>query len=152
MMKTLETHAERKAAYDAVRGSSLFDKELKQYKICESLKGQSFEIGRMLAFAPGWLENESIWLHMSFKFYLEMIRAGLYKEFWEEMVTAAPAFMDPAVYTRPPTEAASFIVSSAHPDESLHGAGFLPRLSGSTAEWLSMWNIMFAGMAPFSAQ
>ena len=27
------------------------------------------EVGRMMAFSPGWLENESIWLHMSYKWY-----------------------------------------------------------------------------------
>lgn len=34
------------------------------YKISESLQGQPEELGRMLAFPPGWLENESIWMHM----------------------------------------------------------------------------------------
>ena len=36
-----------------------------------------------------------------------------------------------------------------HPDESLHGAGFVARLSGSTAEFLTIWNIMMAGETPF---
>jgi hypothetical protein len=59
-------------------------------------------------------------------------------------------FMDADVYGRSPLEAASFIVSSAFPDKKLHGQGFLARLSGSTAEFLSMWAIMFAGAEPFS--
>ena len=41
------------------------------------------------------------------------------------------------------------LVSSAHPDERLHGAGFVARLSGSTAEFISIWNIMTAGKNPF---
>jgi len=46
-------------------------------------------------------------------------------------------------------ENSSFLVSSAHPDESLHGAGFVARLSGSTAEFMSIWSIMMAGKQPF---
>lgn len=58
--------------------------------------------------------------------------------------------MDPAVLGRSPLEATSFIVSSAFPDKALHGSGFLARLSGSTAEFLSMWNHMMVGASPFS--
>lgn len=47
-----------------VLNSTLYDPELKMYKISESLQGQPEELGRMLAFPPGWLENESIWMHM----------------------------------------------------------------------------------------
>lgn len=47
-------------------------------------------------------------------------------------------------------EAASFIVSTVFPDKKLHGASFLARLSGSTAEMMSMWAIMMAGQHPFS--
>lgn len=58
--------------------------------------------------------------------------------------------MDPIKFGRSPLEAASFIVSSAFPDKSLHGSGFLARLSGTTAEFLSMWNTMMMGQAPFA--
>jgi hypothetical protein len=119
------------------------------YSISGSLKGMSFEVGRMMAFAPGWLENQSIWLHMSYKFYLEMLRNKLYDDFFNELSTGLVAFMDPKVYGRSPLECSSFIVSSAHPDQILHGQGFLARLSGSTAEFLSMWNIMMMGHQPF---
>merc|ERR1712167_256618 len=34
-------------------------------------------------------------------------------------------------------------------DASIHGAGFLARLSGSTAEFLSMWHVMMYGRQPF---
>ena len=57
--------------------------------------------------------------------------------------------MDNEVYGRSPLEAGSFIVSSAFPDKKLHGAGFLARLSGSTAEMLSIWAHMMFGPQPF---
>jgi hypothetical protein len=104
----------------------------------------------MKAFDAGWLENESVWLHMSYKWYLELLRAGLYHEFFKEIQTGVVSFMDPEVLGRSPLEAASFIVSSAFPDKTLHGSGFLARLSGSTAEFLSMWNHLTQGAAPFS--
>ncbi|KAJ1429006.1 hypothetical protein B484DRAFT_329235 [Ochromonadaceae sp. CCMP2298] len=87
---------------------------------------------------------------MSYKFYLELLRGGLYEEFFAEIATGMCPFMDAEVYGRSPLEAASFIVSSAFPDKKLHGQGFLARLSGSTAEFLSMWALMFAGDAPFT--
>mmetsp|Transcript_56284 Transcript_56284/g.93077 ORF Transcript_56284/g.93077 Transcript_56284/m.93077 type:complete len:1196 (-) Transcript_56284:326-3913(-) len=151
-LKTLK-NAENKAklaVYSAVAASNLRDAKLKMYKISESLHGQPTEIGRMMAFNAGWLENESIWLHMSYKWYLELLRAGLYAEFFAEIKNGVVCFMDPEVFGRSPLEAASFIVSSAFPDKGLHGSGFLARLSGSTAEFLSMWNHMMVGAKPFT--
>lgn len=58
--------------------------------------------------------------------------------------------MDTSIYGRSPLEASSFIVSSAFPDKALHASGFLARLSGTTAEFLSMWNHMMVGPTPFS--
>ncbi|KAG5184532.1 hypothetical protein JKP88DRAFT_48182 [Tribonema minus] len=147
--KVLKDHESKLTLYRQTRGSSIYDQHLKMYRLSESLDGQSFEIGRMMAFAPGWLENTSIWLHMSYKLYLELLRAGLFSEFWEEVQTGMTAFMDPAVFGRSPLEAASFIVSSFYPDDRLHGTGFLARLSGSTAEFLSMWHLMMQGPTPF---
>jgi hypothetical protein len=151
-MKTLKNQplADKMAVYKAVAASALHDEELKMYKVGASLKGQPMEIGRMMAFTPGWLENESIWLHMSYKWYLELLRAGLYKEFFKEILTGVVCFMDTKVSGRSPLEASSFIVSSAFPDKSLHGSGFLARLSGTTAEFLSMWNHMMFGPKPFT--
>jgi hypothetical protein len=68
--------------------------------------------------------HQSIWLHMSYKFYLELLRGGLYEEFFDEIKTGLVPFMDNAVYGRSPLEASSFIVSSAFPDKKMHGAGF----------------------------
>ena len=80
---------------------------------------------------------------------LEQLKAGLYDEFFEDFQNALVAFQDPARYGRSPLENTSFIVSSSHPDESMHGAGFVARLTGATAEFLSMWTIMMAGSQPF---
>lgn len=149
-LKTLTKLSDMRAVYEAVSTSHLKDDELNMYKVSASLANEPLEIGRMKAFDAGWLENESVWLHMSYKWYLELLRAGLYAEFFKEMKAGVVAFMDPEVFGRSPLEAASFIVSSAFPDKSLHGSGFLARLSGSTAEFLSMWNHMMVGVAPFT--
>jgi hypothetical protein len=132
-----------------VRESALFDRKLKMVKVNASLEGESHEIGRARAFTPGWLENESIWLHMAYKYLLEMLRAGLYDEFFADLRSMLVPFLDPQTYGRSPLENSSFIVSSAHPDTSLHGAGFVARLSGATAEFLHMWTVMMAGERPF---
>ena len=120
------------------------------YRVNASLGDLSHEIGRARAFTPGWLENESIWLHMEYKYLLALLRAGLYDEFYALFQRQLVPFLDPAVYGRSPLENSSFIASSAHPDASLHGAGFVARLTGATAEFLSMWNIMLEGSQPFT--
>jgi hypothetical protein len=135
--------------YRQIKAGPLFDRELKMYKVNASLADQPHDIGRAHAFVPGWLENESIWLHMEYKYLLEVLRAGLHAEFFEDFKSALIPFLDPQTYGRSPLENSSFIVSSAHPDRSLHGAGFVARLSGSTAEFLSIWHLMMVGPRPF---
>lgn len=132
-----------------VRGSGLYDGKLKMYKVNDSLASVSFEAGRALAFTPGWLENESIWLHMEYKYLLELLKSGLYPEFSQAFRDAAVPFLDPVVYGRSPLENVSFIASSANPDPATHGRGYVARLSGSTAEFLHMWLLMFFGPNPF---
>lgn len=151
-LKVLSTVEERREVYNAVKNSPLYDAALKMYFICESLSTMGSDVGRMKAFAPGWLENQSIWVHMSYKFYLELIRGGLYDEFFDEVTTGLVPFMSVDKYGRSPIEASSFIVSSVFPDKRLHGNGFVARLSGSTAEYLSMWSIMMAGHKPFTQE
>jgi hypothetical protein len=148
-MKTIGQADQLQAIYTNVKQSELYDSQLQMFKISGSLKKMGQEIGRMVAFSPGWLENESVWLHMSYKFYLELLRGKLYDAFYLEISTGVVAFMDSKRFGRSPLEAASFIVSSAFPDKKLHGAGFLARLSGSTAEFLSMWIILTQGHQPF---
>jgi hypothetical protein len=135
--------------YAKIKTSDLYDRKLGMYKVNASLEDQSHEIGRARAFTPGWLENESIWLHMEYKYLLEVLRGGLHEEFYEDFERAVICLQDPEVYGRSPLENSSFLVSSAHPDESLHGAGFVARLSGATAEFLSIWTTMMAGQRPF---
>lgn len=151
-LKVLESQQEAAALHNKVRNSALYDQKLGMYKLNASLLEESHEIGRARAFSPGWLENESIWLHMSYKYLLEILHAGLYDPFFEAMHTSMPPFMDPTTYGRSPLENSSFIVSSAHPDDSMHGAGFVARLSGSTAEFLSIWETLMAGRQPFAME
>ena len=141
--------AEKAALARRVRESALYDKELGMYKVNESLSGVSFEAGRAVAFSPGWLENESIWLHMEYKYLLELLKSRLYEEFAQALHAAAVPFLDPERYGRSPLENVSFLASSANPDPARWGRGFVARLSGSTAEFLQMWQIMFFGPAPF---
>ena len=139
----------RKSLYEHVKASDLYDKKLSMYKVNASLKDTTFEAGRCCSFTPGWLENESIWLHMEYKYLLELIKGGLYKEFFEDFKKAAVPFLDPDVYGRSIYENSSFIASSANPDKRIHGRGFVARLSGSTAEFLQMWTLMMFGKNPF---
>ena len=148
-MKVRHDLASARALYQQIKESALFDRKLGMYKINASLAAESHEIGRARAFTPGWLENESIWLHMAYKYLLEVLRAGLFEEFFEDFKRGGVPFFDPQTYGRSPLENSSFIVSSAHPDQALHGRGFVARLSGATAEFLSIWSFMTAGPRPF---
>lgn len=146
-MKTIQDDNEKMVdMYERVLTSGLRDNELKMYYLSASLKGQTFDMGRQIAFAPGWLENQSIWMHMSYKYYLQLLRGKLYDQFFSEYKNGGILpFMDPTTYGRPLTECSSFIASSAFPDPSMHGQGFLARLSGSTAEFMDIYKLMFLG-------
>ncbi len=148
-MKIEKDRKKVKGLCSALKKTGIYDKKLKMYKINESLRGVSREVGRSSAFTPGWLENESIWLHMEYKFLLGVLKAGLYREFFEEFKNLLVPFQNPEVYGRSIFENSSFIVSSEFPDKKLHGRGFVARLSGSTAEMLSIWLLMNVGDKPF---
>jgi hypothetical protein len=135
--------------YKAIKKSSLFDRKLGMYKVCSSLSRMPEEIGRARVFTPGWLENESVWLHMEYKYMLELLKAGLYRNFYNDFRKVFVCFLKPAVYGRSILENSSFIVSSAFPEKEMHGNGFVARLSGSTAEFINIWLIMCAGSRPF---
>ena len=140
---------EAKAVYDAVRSSPIYDDKLGMYKSSESMEGESPELGRAVgAYPPGWIENESIYLHMEYKYLLEILRSGLCEEFWRDARSALVPFMDPEIYGRSTLEGASFIVSSAYADARQHGRAFQPRLSGITTELLHIWIIAVAGTEP----
>lgn len=135
--------------YRAVRESDLFDRELGMYKVCADLSGAPQELGRIRVFPRGWLENESIFLHMEYKYLLELLRSGQISEFFAALPEVLVCFADPAKYGRNPLENCSFIVSSAYPRPELHRNGFVARLSGSTAEMLNLWLWMSFGPRPF---
>ncbi len=144
-------HDPKQAAllHERLRKSPLFDKKLKMYKVNADISSQSEEIGRTRIFPRGWLENESVWLHMQYKYLLEVLRSGLYAEFYQSFKDVLVPFLNPQVYGRSILENSSFIASSAHEDKNFHGQGFVARLSGSTAEFLHIWLLMNAGPKPF---
>ncbi|WLR51415.1 cellobiose phosphorylase [Bacillus tianshenii] len=150
--KTLQNIDSAKEQYEKIKASDLYDKHIKMYKTSVSLDSQSHEIGRIKAFTPGWLERESVFLHMSYKYLLSLLKTGLYEEFFNEMKTSLIPFIDPAMYGRSILENSSFIATSVNPDPSVHGRGFVARLSGSTAEFLSMWTYMMIGKQPFKVE
>lgn len=141
--------ARARAIVRAVRRSALFDRKLKMYKVNAPLDRESHEIGRARTFPPGWLENESIWMHMHYKFLLEILRSGLPREFFREFRRGLVPFLDPEVYGRSITENSSFIVSAAYPDPRRVGKGYMARLSGATAEFVHMWVALCSGERPF---
>jgi hypothetical protein len=148
-MKLLSEPEDTHKLYHQVRGSDLFDPILKTYKLNTSLLDQPHSIGRARAFSRGWLENESVWPHMTLKYLLEVLKSGLYQEFFQEIQHCLPPFLDPDVYGRSPLENTSFIVSSVHPDTTRHGRGFVARLTGATAEFISIWFEIMTGGKPF---
>lgn len=149
----LKTEADRDKAlalHKALLKSPLYDAKLNMYKVNASLADQSHDLGRCTVFTPGWLENESIWLHMEYKYLLELLKAGLYREFFDAFHKAGVCFQKPEVYGRSILENSSFIASSAFINPANHGRGFVARLSGSTAEFIDMWLIMTCGRRPFT--
>jgi hypothetical protein len=132
--------------------SPLYDQKLRMIKVNEPIRPAGQDIGRITVFTRGWLENESIWLHMEYKYLLELLRNSLAREFFSITKTALVPFFDPNVYGRSIFENSSFIASSAHPNEALHGQGFVSRLSGATAEFISIWIAMTSGLKPFFTQ
>lgn len=149
MLKIEEKRQGAKQLYAAVKRSPLYDRPLGMYRLNASLKNESFSIGRSRVFPPGWLENESIWLHMEYKYFLGLLRQNLYKEFFAEFLRSGICFQNPEVYGRSIFENSSFIVSSAHADKKLWGRGFVARLSGSTAELVNMFLWLAVGIKPF---
>ncbi len=148
-MRVVDDIKDAKKIYKQVVASPLFDTKLKMFKLNADLSKESEEIGRLRIFPRGWLENESIWLHMEYKFLLEVLKNELYEDFYESFKNILIAFQDPARYGRNILENSSFIVSSVHEDKDLHGRGFVARLSGSTAEFIHMWLLMNVGKDPF---
>lgn len=149
-MKIFGKSSKAKRLYESVKSSNLYDKKLKMYKLNMSLAKESEEIGRTKFFMPSWLENESIWLHMEYKYLLEILRCGFYDEFYEEFFNVLIPFNPPDRYGRSILENSSFLVSSEFEDKNLWGNGFVARLSGSTAEFLHIWLLLNIGESAFN--
>ncbi len=152
LLKILKTRDEKEKLYHMVKKSDLYDEKLQMYRVNSDLTEASYELGRARAFTPGWLENASIWLHMEYKYLLELLKGGLYREFFEDFQKAAVPFLDPKVYGRSTLENSSFIASSRNPNPAYHGRGFVARLSGSAIEFISMWKAMFFGNEIFTEE
>lgn len=135
-----------------IKTTDIYDQKLKMYKTSASIEPLSMENGRVRAFTPGWLERESVFLHMEYKYFYGMLKAGLYDEFYEAIGDALIPYQKPETYGRSILENSSFLASSANPDPAVHGQGFVGRLSGSTVEMLSMWMGMFLGNGGFLAK
>jgi len=138
--------------YRKIRDSDLFDQQLKMYKTSADLDSETLEIGRIRAFTKGWLERESNFVHMSFKYLYGLLRSGQYEAFYEDIKTSMPPFMDPYRYGRSIYENVSFIATTNNPDPETHGTGFVARLSGCNAEVVSMWFHMMFGQTPFTVE
>lgn len=136
--------------HTAVLQSELYDSTLKQFKTSVDLTPMSVEAGRIRAFTKGWLERESNFLHMTYKYLLGLLKSGHIDHFDAALKTNLVCFMDPDVYGRSPLENSSFIAPTNNPNPSLHGQGFFARLSGSTIEGLHMWKEMMMGENPFT--
>lgn len=148
-LKLDQSREQKEALYEKVKHSDLYDKSLQMYKVNASMEEASYELGRARAFTPGWLENESIWLHMEYKYLLEVLKSGMYEAFASDFKQAAVPFLEEEVYGRSILENSSFIASSKNPNEKIRGKGFVARLSGSTIEFISMWKLMMFGKHPF---
>ncbi|MBN1898198.1 MAG: hypothetical protein JW827_05435 [Spirochaetes bacterium] len=144
-----EDRVKSRQLHEKVIQSGLYDKKLAMLKVNASLQDEDISLGRIKIFTPGWLENESVWLHMEYKYLFELLRNNFSSEYFRIMKKALVPFMDPHVYGRSIFENVSFLASSAHPEDSIHGQGFVARLSGSTAEYISIWIAMTSGLSPF---
>ncbi|MCF8009329.1 MAG: hypothetical protein K9K32_06150 [Halanaerobiales bacterium] len=132
-----------------ILSSDLYDKKLKMFRVNGKLNKESYEVGRAKAFSPGWLENGSIWLHMEYKYLLELLKNGLYETFYQVFNDVLISNQDPKIYKRSIFENCSFILSNLNQDVNNHGRGYIARLSGATAEFIDLWTRISFGNRPF---
>ena len=135
--------------HNSIKNTGLYDEKLDMFMVNANIMEETKEIGRQNVFPRGWLENEAVFLHMEYKYFLELLRVGLYDEFFHSFKNAFIPFLDPKVYGRSILENSSFIVSSVHTDVKIHGTGFVSRLTGASAEFLNIWRYMTVGKNPF---
>ncbi len=135
--------------YQAVRRSELYDEPLKMYKVCGAVDRLPSRFGGITACTPGLMERETIWLHMEYKYLLEILRTEQFDDFYTDLRHALVAFQPPERYGRSPLENSSFLVPSIAADKELHGRGFYARLSGACAEYVHIQLLMNLGPQPF---
>jgi len=151
-MKQLHDPKEAKEMYEMIKKTEMYDKKLGLYQTSCSLDNETLEIGRARAFTKGWLEREACFMHMAYKYLIGILKSGLYEEYYQDMKTSMPPFMDPEVYGRSPLENASFIATSSNPNQQNHGRGFVARLTGTTSEAMTLLMLMMTGKKLFSYQ
>ena len=151
-LKTNHDRDKNRQMMDKLKQSGVYDAQLKMYKTSDDLDAYGFEIGRIRAFTKGWLEREANFLHMTYKYLLGILKSSEYDRFYEEAKDNLVCYMDPAKYGRSTLENSSFIATSNNPNPNLYGQGFVARLSGSTAEMLSIYYIQFFGKQPFTME
>lgn len=149
ILKVIENKEKARQLYQTIRKSGLYDEKLGMYKINESIPESTGMLGKHSMFPAGCRENESIFLHLEYKYLLEILKSGLYEEFFEDFRKVLIPFHDPHAYGRSILENSSFLISSVYSDEKVHGRGYCPRLTGTSAELLSLWLYMTAGEKPF---
>lgn len=74
--------------HQAVKKSGMYDEKLDMFKVNANIMDETKEIGRQNVFPRGWLENEAVFLHMEYKYFLELLRSGLYEEFFHYVKTS----------------------------------------------------------------
>lgn len=148
-LKILDNREAAQRLHENIARSPLYDQTLEMYRVNADLSSEPFTIGRARAFSPGWLENGSIWLHMEYKYLLALLQSGLIDEFYGAAQSSLIPYLNPEVYGRSILENSSFILSSVNQDQDNHGRGYIARLSGSTAEFLSIWAFLSFGAQPF---
>jgi len=141
---------EAKTIYQTIKKTPMYDQKLGLYLTSSPLDDETLEIGRARAFTKGWLEREACFMHMSYKYLIGLLKSGLYHEYYEDMKTSMPPFMDPEVYGRSPLENASFIATSNNPNPKNHGRGFVARLTGTTSEAITLFMLMMTGKKLFT--
>ena len=139
-----------KKEYKLIKDTNIYDKKLGIYKTCSDIDGAPFEIGRIHAFSKGWLERECDFLHMTYKYLLGLLKAGLFKEFYFEIKKNFVYNLKPQIYGRNLIENSSFIVPTCNPDSKIHGKGYFARLTGANAELLDIVTYMFIGDSLFN--
>ncbi len=139
-----------KKEYELIYQSDLRDQQLGSYKTCANIDSAPFEIGRIRSFSKGWLERECNFLHMTYKYLLGLLKAGLYEDFYKEFNINFVCNMNPNVYGRSPIENSSFIVPTCNPNRRIHGQGQYARLTGANAEVIDIFYLLFLGEQAFT--